>query len=54
MIACEQLNRQAFLMEYDPVYADVIVKRYASMGKEDIKLIRNGVEYSWEAIKEEF
>lgn len=54
LIACEQLNRQAFLMEYDPVYADVIVKRYASMGKEDIKLIRNGVEYSWEAIKEEF
>lgn len=40
-------------MEYDPKYADVIVRRYASLGKEDIVLIRDGKQYSWEEIKHE-
>lgn len=53
LIAAEQLNRKAYLMEYDPKYSDVIVKRYASSGKTDIKLIRENREYSWEEIKHE-
>ncbi len=28
LIAAEQLNRRAFLMELDPLYCDVIVQRY--------------------------
>ena len=28
LIGCEQTGRQAFLMELDPLYADVIVKRW--------------------------
>ena len=52
LIAAEQLNRKAFLMEYDPKYADVIVKRYRSLGKSDIILQREGKEYKWEDIKD--
>ena len=53
MIAAEQLNRKSFLMEYDPKYADVIVKRYRTLGKLDITLLREGKEYKWEDIKDE-
>ena len=28
LIACEQTGRQAFLMELDPLYTDVIVERW--------------------------
>lgn len=52
LMTAEQLNRFAFLMEYDPKYVDVIVKRFASTGNTNIKLIREGKEYSWEEIKE--
>lgn len=35
MLACEQLTRNSFTMELDPVYCDVIRKRYAKfIGKE--------------------
>ena len=40
-------------MEYDSKYADVIVKRYRSLGKLDIVLQREGKEYKWEDIKDE-
>ncbi|MDD7411298.1 DNA modification methylase [Fusobacterium gastrosuis] len=53
LIAAEQLERNSYLMEYDPKYADVIVRRYASLEKTDIKLIRENKEYSWEEIKHE-
>lgn len=53
LIAAEQLKRKAYLMEFDPKYADVIVKRYNSLGKTDIKLIRDEKEYGWEEIKYE-
>lgn len=53
LIAAEQLERNAYLMEFDPKYADVIVRRYASLGRTDIKLIRDGKEYNWEEIKNE-
>ena len=48
LVACEQLKRKAFLMELDPKYVDVIVKRYINIcnTKEQepiITLIRNGV-----------
>lgn len=44
LIACEQLGRNAFLMELDPRYVDVIVKRYIQLKEsdEDCYLIRNG------------
>ena len=36
LIACEQLDRTAYLMEISPAYCDVIRKRYAKfIGKED-------------------
>ena len=54
LITAEQLKRKAYLMEFDPQFADVIVKRYHLLGKEDITLIRNGQEYSWQDIQENF
>ena len=44
MMAAEQLNRVACLMELDPKYASAIVRRYAATaGKtDDIYVIRNG------------
>lgn len=39
LIVCEQLNRQCYMMEYDPVYADAIIKRYEDFtGKKVIKI----------------
>lgn len=34
MIACEQLNRRCFMMEYDPRYCDVIVARWEAFTGE--------------------
>jgi DNA modification methylase len=31
LIACEQLNRKCFMMELDPKYIDVIIKRWENM-----------------------
>ena len=31
LIACEQLKRRAFIMEYDPKYADVIIRRWEEL-----------------------
>lgn len=40
LIACEHLQRPCYMMEVDPSYCDVIVKRYAAIkGEEDIFLI---------------
>ncbi|HNS65480.1 MAG TPA: DNA methyltransferase, partial [Candidatus Woesebacteria bacterium] len=37
LVACEQMNRQAFLMEIDPVFCQVIVDRYQQLtGKEAV------------------
>lgn len=50
LIACEQNGRICRGLELDPVYCDVIAKRYIKMaGPKDVKLIRNGeeVEYSF-------
>lgn len=44
LMAAEQLDRIACLMELDPKYASAIVRRYAAYkgGTEDITVIRNG------------
>lgn len=39
LIACEQLNRKARLMELDPKYCDVIIKRWETLtGKKAVKI----------------
>ena len=39
LIACEQLQRKCFMMEYDPKYCDVIIKRWEDFtGKKAIKI----------------
>ena len=39
MIACEQLERSSYLMELDPRYVDVIIKRWENFtGKKAVKL----------------
>lgn len=39
LIACEQLKRRAFMMEIDPVYCDVIIKRYELFTGDQAKKI---------------
>ena len=41
MIACEKLNRKCYMMELDPKYCDVIVKRFNDLFP-DIEILRNG------------
>ena len=39
LIACEQLNRNCYMMELDPKYVDVIIKRWEEFtGKKAVKL----------------
>lgn len=43
LVACEQLHRTCYMMELDPRYVDVIVKRYIGVtGKTDVTLLREG------------
>jgi len=52
MMAAEQTDRTAYLMELDPVYVDVEVIRYYNYKHdENIYLIRDGKKYSWTDIK---
>jgi len=54
MIACEQLGRTAYGVEYDPIYMDNIVKRYHDYSEDvivDAKLIRDGKTYKLIDIK---
>lgn len=39
LIACEQLNRTCYMMEYDPKYVDVIIKRWEDFTGEKAELI---------------
>lgn len=41
LIACEQLNRTCYMMEIDPVYVDVIIKRWENFTGDKAKLIKN-------------
>lgn len=39
LMACEQLNRKCYMMELDPKYCDVIVKRWETFtGKKAVKI----------------
>lgn len=39
LIACEQLKRKCFMMEYDPHYCDVIIARWEKLtGKKAVKI----------------
>lgn len=39
LIACEQLNRNCYMMELDPKYCDVIIKRWEALtGKKAVKI----------------
>lgn len=46
LIACEQLNRKARLIELDPKYVDAIVTRYLQF-KEEIYVTKNGEKILW-------
>lgn len=40
LIACEQLERQCRMMELDPKYCDVIIKRWETLtGKKGVKIL---------------
>ena len=40
LIACEQLGRQAFLVEKDPRYAAVILRRWESLtGRKAVEIV---------------
>ena len=40
LIACEQLNRKCYMMEYDPRYVDVIIDRWEKLTGQKAKKIR--------------
>lgn len=42
LIACEQLGRKCFMMEYDPLYADAIIERYEELTGNKAELISKG------------
>jgi DNA modification methylase len=45
LVGAEQAGRRAFLMELDPPYCDVIVRRWLNLGEGRTALrIRDGVE----------
>lgn len=45
LIACEKLNRKSYLMEMDPVYCDVIVKRWQNYTGQKAILESTGQTY---------
>ena len=47
LIGAEQTGRRAFLVELDPLYCDVIVKRHAAFTSTKPTLIRDGKETSF-------
>lgn len=42
LMVCEQINRKCFMMEYDPLYADVIIERWEKFTGNKAKLISKG------------
>lgn len=44
LVAAEQLNRTCYMMELDPKYADVIIKRYEDLTGNKAKLVYGGEE----------
>lgn len=56
VIACAKSGRKGYVMELDPKYADVIVKRFIKTtgSAEDVRLIRNGEEIPRECYQDIF
>ena len=57
LIASDTLSRKSYLMELDPRYVDVIVKRYINHKDndgEDVYLLRNGSIIPFNEIQSEF
>ena len=53
IMAGEQTGRKVYALELDPVYCDVIVKRFQRYkNSEDIRMIRDGKYVEWNEIKE--
>ena len=55
LIACEQIGRVCFGVELEPKFIDVAVKRYMKFHDdktEDVVLIRDGKQYSYEQVIE--
>ncbi len=44
MIACEQLKRRCFMIEYDPKYVDVIIDRWETFTGGKAELINEAVQ----------
>lgn len=50
LIACEQLNRKAYLMEFEPKWVQIIIERYLRFtGEKEINI--NGKTVNWEEYK---
>lgn len=55
LIAAETVGQRSFLMEMEPAFVDVIVRRYIkTTGKKDVRLIRKGKELGREHFEEIF
>ena len=55
LIACEQIGRICYGVELEPKFVDVAVKRYLNLhndSTDDVKLFRDGVEYTYEQVLE--
>lgn len=54
IMACEQNGRNGYGLELDEKYVDVIVDRYIKLKESDsdVKLLRDGKEYTYKEIKE--
>ena len=52
IMAAEQTDRSCYGLELDPKYTDVIVNRYIELkgGSSDVKLLRDGKEYTYEEV----
>ena len=52
LMACEQLNRVCYMMELDPKYASVILRRYVedTDDAENVYAIRNGERIDYSAL----
>ena len=44
LIACEQTNRRCRMMEFEPKYCDVILKRFLALNP-NAKILRNGEKF---------
>lgn len=52
LIACEQLNRNCYMMELDPHYISVIIERYINFTGNDVyRLNPDGTKTNWRDIK---